>query len=185
MTKFRRLGLIKPKREKTEKVKKADKFAQLKLMGLSHRNQATTEGEVKEVKESGQMKLNTLAVQILGVKQGDRVDILNGIEENTFMIAKVSGDKEGRVLSANKGTEALSVTFTEAHKLLKTVGTTFEVTTEVITAGSISADSEEERNEINEIFGSYSWFVIRPVAEESKEDEKEVEKPVESVGTFS
>lgn len=153
MTKFRRLGLLKPKREKV--ARKVERVPQLRLMGLKHKE--LKEGE--EAKVSHQIKINGLAVTLLGLQKGDKIDILQR-EDNTFLIGKVSGEKEGRTLSANKNTDSLSLTFGTAHNLMKEISNSFEVTNEVVTA-----QDEEEK----QLMGNYSWYVLTPMRETTPE----------------
>ena len=134
MTKFRRLGLLKPKREKVSR--RVERVPQLRLMGLKHKD--LKEGE--EAKVSHQIKINGLAVNLLGLQKGDKIDILQR-EDNTFLIGKVLGEKEGRTLSANKNTDSLSLTFGTAHTLMKEISNSFEITNEVVTA-----QNEEEKD---------------------------------------
>lgn len=152
-TKFRRLGLLKPKREKVSR--KVERVPQLRLMGLKHRKDAV-EGE--ELKTSHQIKINGLGVNALGLLKGDKIDILQR-EDNTFLIAKVTGEKEGRMLSANKGTESLSVTFGNAHNAMKEVSTAFEITDQVVTAQDIEANDPDSKAQM----GNYNWYVLIPI----------------------
>lgn len=154
MTKFRRLGLLKPKKSAT-KSRKTERVPQLRLMGLKKRiedfNSDTGEVKVGDAVTSHQMKLNGLAVGLLDLQKGDKIDILQR-EDNTFLIAKVTG-KEGRTLSANKNTDALSLTFGSAHNQMKDVAHVFEVTEE-----SITAQNDEEK----EVLGDYKWYILVP-----------------------
>lgn len=167
MTQFRRLGLLKVKKEKV-KVAKVEKYPQLKLMGTRHKELA--EGETKKV--SHQMKLNASAVKLMNLQKGDKIDIVQG--DNTFLIARVSGENEGRTLSANKNTEALSVTFSTAYELLKEVSFGFEVSNDIIIA-----QNDEER----EILGNYNWHILVPREEEGISEK--VEEKVDSEEAFS
>jgi hypothetical protein len=174
MLKLRRLGLSKSK-EKKKSTRVSTNTPQLRLMGLRHRE--LKEGETR--KESHQMKLNGQAVALLSLQKGDNIDILQR-EDGTFMIAKVK-EGEGRSLSANKNTNALSLTFTLAHNLMKEISEVFEITNE--TYGSCNTEDQEEK----ETLGSYNWHIMVPVNTETvleASSENKVEEKVEENVNF-
>lgn len=154
METYRRLALLKTKKVSKKKAEKSEKTPQLNLMGLRKKieafDPATGAVKIGESTKSHQMKLNGPAVELLGLKPADTIDIIER-RDSTFLIAKVA---DGRKLSANKNTGALSVTFKDAHILMKEVAHSFEVSNEVVTA-----QSEEEK----QILGDYRWFILVPV----------------------